>query len=118
MTSKETALEICKILDSKKGADIGIIGVKSVSDITDYFVICSGRSSTQVKALGEELEFQMEKQGVFAMHKDGLSEGRWIAVDYGDVIVHIFHEEMRSFYQLEKLWNNGSNYETYTSELN
>ena len=89
---------------------------EKISDITDYFVIASGRSTTQVKAIAEEVEFQMEKLGVFANHKEGLSDGRWIALDYTDVIVHIFHEETRTFYQLEKLWNNGSNYESYVEK--
>lgn len=116
MTARETALKLCEIIDSKKGNDIGMIYVKEASDITDYFVIASGKSTTQVKAIAEEIEFQMEKLGVFASHKEGLSDGRWIALDYTDVIVHIFHEESRTFYQLEKLWNNGSNYEAYVEK--
>ena len=115
MTAKETALRLCEIADSKNARDIGIIDVQKSSDITDFFIICSGRSTTQVKAIAEEIEFQMEKQGVYAFHKEGLVEGKWIALDYGEVIMHIFPEETRAFYQLEKLWNNGSNYEVYTS---
>lgn len=118
MTSYELALAICGALDSKNGRDIGIISVKGRSDITDYFVVCSGNSGTQVKALGEEVEFQMEKKGEYAKHKEGLAEGKWIALDYGDVVVHIFYEDVRTFYQLEKLWSDGSNYELYDAVKN
>ena len=72
-------------------------------------MIASGKSFPQVKAIYENLEFEMEKLGIEARRKEGVSEGRWIAVDYFDVIVHIFHEETRKFYQLEKLWMNGGN---------
>lgn len=116
MTPREIALNLCRIADTKNARDIGIIDVAKNSDITDYFIICSGRSTTQVKAIAEEIEFQMEKQGIYAMHKEGLVEGKWIALDYGEVIMHIFHEETRAFYQLEKLWNNGTNYEVFKAE--
>jgi len=106
--------QICKALAAKQANDILIVNVKGVSDIVDHFIIASGKSQPQVKAIFEHLEEEMEKQGVFATRKEGASEGRWIAVDYFDVIVHIFNEETRKFYQLEKLWINGGNCVEYT----
>ena len=105
----QTTLNICKILDEKSALDIRVVEIAGMSDIADNFVICSGRSVPQVKALFDHLEEQMEKLGKFALHKEGMSEGRWIAVDYGDVIVHIFHKDTREIYNLDTLWNNGSN---------
>ena len=109
----ETVKNICAVLSSKQAMDIKVVDITGASDIADYFVICSGRSAPQVKALFEHLEEQMEKQGKFAARKEGQSEGRWIAVDYGDVIVHIFHQDTRELYALDTLWNNGSNVTKY-----
>ena len=109
----ETVKSICTALSSKQALDIKIVDIQGASDIADYFVICSGRSAPQVKALFEHLEEEMEKQGKFALRKEGQTEGRWIALDYGDVIVHIFHKDTRELYALDTLWNNGSNVTTY-----
>ena len=117
MTAYELALAVCKALDGKNARDIGIIKVEGRSDITDDCVVASGNSVTHVRALGEETEFQLEKAGQFARHKEGLAEGKWIALDYGDVIVHIFYEDVRTFYQLEKLWSDGNNYVMYSALL-
>lgn len=106
--SKQLAKQICACLAEKKAENIKIIQIKGMSDLADYFVVCSGRSAPQVKAIFENLEEKMELQGVVAQRKDGVAEGKWIAVDYIDVIVHIFHSEIREFYQLDKLWSNGS----------
>lgn len=109
MNSKDLAKKICAILSEKKALDIKIVSVNGISDIADYFVICSGKSAPQVKALYEHLEETLEKEEIFSRKKEGLSEGRWIAIDYIDVLVHIFHHDTREFYQLDKLWNNGAN---------
>ncbi len=109
----ETVQNICKALSEKSAAGIKIIEIKGVSDIADYFVICSGRSAPQVKAICDNLEEKMEKAGKFALHKEGLREGRWVALDYGDVIVHIFHKDLRDVYALDKLWDNGGNVTDY-----
>lgn len=112
----ETVNTICKVLADKQAVDIKIIDVRGQSNITDYFVVCSGRSMPQVKALFEHLEEQLEKQGKFAIRKEGYTEGRWIAVDYGDIIVHIFHKETREIYSLDNLWNNGTNVTSYVAD--
>lgn len=109
----ETVQNICKALSEKSATDIKVIEIKGVSDIADYFVVCSGRSAPQVKAIDEHLEEVMEKFGKFAAHKEGVREGRWIAVDYGEVIVHVFHKDVRDVYALDKLWDNGGNVTTY-----
>lgn len=109
----ENARNICKFLAEKSATDIRIVEIGGISDIAENFVICSGRSAPQVKVLFDYMEEQMEKLGKFALHKEGMSEGRWIAVDYGDVIVHIFHKDTREIYNLDTLWNNGSNVTKY-----
>ncbi len=113
---KEKVREICKVLAAKSAMDIKIVEIKGVSDIADYFVLCSGRSAPQVKAIYEHMEEELEKQEIFALRKEGVSEGRWIAVDYGDVIVHIFHKDTREIYALDTLWNNGGNVTTYQED--
>lgn len=114
MTSKEKALLICKLLSEKKGENIVYIDVASKSSLCDYFVIAGGRSSTAVKALCENLEEKLEKEyGVIPERRDGGREGRWNVLDYGDVIVHVFNDEMRDFYHLERLWEDGANLVQY-----
>jgi len=117
MESKEKCLTICKILSDKKANDIVYIDVASKSSLCDYFIVCSGRSSTQVKALSENLEEKLSKEyGVEPTRRDGVREGRWSVLDYGDVIVHIFENETREFYHLERLWSDGSTVEQYSDE--
>ena len=115
-TSSETVKLICQTLSAKQALDIKIVEISGLSDLADYFVICSGRSAPQVKAIFEHLEEQLEKQGRFALRKEGYTEGRWIAIDYGDVIVHIFHKDTREIYSLDTLWNNGSNVTSYDED--
>ena len=113
MKNKALIDAMCKAMSDKRAFDITVIDVEGLSDVADAFIIASGKSAPQVKAIFDNLEFEMEKQGVFARRKEGTTEGRWIAVDYFDVIVHIFQEESRKFYQLEKLWINENNVTKY-----
>ncbi|MDE7086783.1 MAG: ribosome silencing factor, partial [Clostridia bacterium] len=97
--SKQKVLQICKILSEKKAYGIVYIDVESKTSLCDYFVICNGRSSTQVKSLAENLEEKMEKEyGFTPRRREGVREGRWSVLDYQDVIVHIFNDEERDFY--------------------
>lgn len=105
---------ICRTLSDKKASDIKIVKIKGISDIADYFVICSGKSAPQVKAIYDHLDFVMSEAGIEPKRHEGISEGKWIAIDYEDVLVHIFHSETREFYQLDKLWANGTNVTDYT----
>ena len=110
--------EICKILDSKKAQDIVVVDIRHLTVIADDFIICSGRSTTQVKALANYVDDEMSKLGREPLRSEGKQEGRWAVVDYGDVIVHIFHEETRRLYSLEQLWSDGSNVTRYCGENN
>lgn len=104
VTSKEKALKIAKFLDSKKASDIKILELKDLTIITDYFVICSAESTTQVKAFTEYLQEQMDMEGFKPLGIEGFNYAHWVLLDYGDVIVHIFLEETRHYYDLERLW--------------
>lgn len=110
MTNNKTVKLIVEALSSKKAEDIKIIEVGNMTSVADYFVICSGRNTTQVKALYEGVEDHLNKQANLSPRRfEGVTEGRWIAIDYIDVVVHIFHKEAREMYQLDMLWDNGSN---------
>jgi ribosome-associated protein len=88
----------------KKAKDVLVLDLHGLTTITDYFVICSGESTTQVKAITEEIEERFRAEGVRPLGIEGVSHGHWVLMDYNDVIVHIFEEETRKFYELEKLW--------------
>lgn len=99
--------KIVGILEGKKAKDIDVINIGNISILADYFVICNGTSTTHIKTLADELEIKMEELGYRYLHKEGYNSARWILLDYGQVVVHIFHEEDRSFYNLERLWSDG-----------
>lgn len=102
------AYDIGSAAANKKAKDIRILDIRDISPIADYFVICSGGSSIQVKAIAEEIEDKMEEQQLEPLHKEGYESARWILLDYGSVIVHVFHQEDREFYDLERLWADAS----------
>jgi ribosome-associated protein len=117
VTSKELVLEVCKALADKRGKDIIALYVREKTDICDYFIIASGSNAPQIKAMGERVEELVEKNlGVVPTRTEGVRDGRWAVVDYGDVIVHIFNDETRLFYHLERLWMDGGNLEKYDDE--
>lgn len=103
-TPEEVAHAIFDVLDEKKAEHIQVLYVKEQTVITDYFVICTGRSSTHVKSLGGEVEYKMGLRGVDPVHYEGRDNNNWVVVDYGSVILHIFSGESRDFYKLEKLY--------------
>ena len=109
MNEKELVKNITNILDNKKATNIKVIDLEGLSSLGDYFVVASGRSTTQVKALLDYLDEEMEKLGVNMIRQEGKQEGKWAVADFGDVIVHIFHEETRMTYQFDELWDNGNN---------
>lgn len=109
MDQREIALAAAKALDDKRARDIVALKVDEMTVITDYMVIATGMSVPQVKALAENVEEELAKHDLFAKRREGLSEGRWCVLDYGDVMVHIFHEQDREYYQLERLWADGTN---------
>ena len=105
----ELTQEIGRYLSSKKAEDILLIDVREKTTLCDYFVIASGRNTTQVRALCENLEEHLSKQGLEPRRTEGVREGRWGVLDYGDIVVHIFNDESRLFYHLERLWTEGEN---------
>ncbi len=107
MTTYEQAVKIAEILSNKLGSDIKVIEITDVSVLADYMVIATGRSSTQVKALADEVEFKMDELGYSVSHVEGYRSNSWILLDYVDIIVNVFNEEARDFYDLERLWQDG-----------
>ena len=89
---------------SKKAKDVLVLELKELTIIADYFVICSGDSTTQVKAISDSIKEEFSKKRIRLVGAEGLSHGRWVLMDYGDVIIHIFDSETRDYYQIEKLW--------------
>ena len=106
-TEKMMAQIACKAIDDKKGQDIKVIDIHTVSVIADYFVIASGTNSNQVQAIVDNVEEQLGRAGFEAKQIEGNRNSSWILMDFGDVIVHVFDEENRLFYDLERIWRDG-----------
>lgn len=111
----QLAMEIATILDNKKADNITILKVDHLTSITDYFVIASGRSAQAVHTLYEEVSDRLAEKGVYPRRNDGVRDSRWIVLDYASVIVHLFHPEERQFYNIERLWNDGTNVVPFVS---
>ena len=101
---RELAIEICKIIDDKKGKDIVLMEVGKLASFADYFVIATGNSIKHTAALADEVEKRLSEKDISLSHKEGHREGSWILLDYLDVVIHIFTEEQRSFYDIERIW--------------
>ena len=104
MTSYEMAVGLAKALDSKKGLNIKVLKTQELTTLADYFVLCTATSTTQVKAMSDACEEAMEKQGETVHHIEGHRGGTWLLMDFSDVVVHVFTDEARKFYDLERLW--------------
>ena len=102
--AKELAEAIALVLDSKKGRDIKVLHVEDKTVIAEYFVVCTGNSSTQIKALADEVEYQIDRRGIQPYGVEGRDNNTWLLLDYSNVIVHIFSREAREFYNLDKLY--------------
>lgn len=107
MNQNEKLKIIAKAADSKRADDIKIIKIADLTIISDYFVSANGNSSTQTKAIADEIEFKMKEAGVSPLRTEGYQGANWIILDYGDIVVHVFYKETREFYNLERLWNDG-----------
>ena len=117
VTSKQLALAVAKALADKRGKDIVSLYVREKTDLCDYFVVASGSNAPQIRAMGERVEELVEKElGLVPTRTEGVRDGRWAVVDYGDVIVHIFNDETRLFYHLERLWTDGGNLEKFNDK--
>ena len=104
MNSTEFAHRISDIIFTKKGFNVLSIDLRNLVSFTDYFVICSADSDTQVKAIADEVDKVLSDDGIKCWHKEGLKALSWVLLDYVDVVVHIFKKDAREFYNLEKLW--------------
>lgn len=104
MTPKEMALLLARALDSKKGKDIRVLETDGLTTLADYFVLSTGASVPQLKAMADEAERQMKEAEIAPHHIEGHRGGTWILQDYGDVVLHLFSPEARSFYDLDRLW--------------
>ena len=104
LSAKEVALEVTKALDAKKGIDIKLLKIDKVSSLADYFVICTGTVNTHVKTLCDYAEYTMEQLGEPMLGREGHRGNSWELLDFGSVVVHVFTEEARKFYDLERLW--------------
>ena len=102
--TREQVLELCRVLYDKKGMDIVAIDVADKTIIADWFVICSGRAVPQVKALCDEVDEKAEALGLTVRRKEGYAEGRWIVMDFANILLHIFHPDERKYYNMERLW--------------
>ena len=115
ISPKKLAELIIQILESKKAQNIKLLYVEKQTVLADYFVICTGTSNTQIRALSDAVREKLGQGGLTALRVEGERPGNWILLDYASVIVHIFNREMRDFYKLEKLWQDAS--ETDISSL-
>lgn len=104
-SSKEKAFFCARAALDHKAIDLAILEVKNLSSFTDYFVISSGNSDRQVQAIASHIEEKLGKQGLRPLGIEGKREGRWVLLDYGDVVMHIFYHPIRDFYDLERLWS-------------
>ena len=107
--SKALANKIAGILDNKGATDIQILEVGHMTSITDFFVVASGRNVQSVHTLAEDLEENLSQEGIEPRRKEGKNGARWIVLDYAHVIVHLFHPEERQYYNIERLWQDGTN---------
>ena len=111
---KALAEAVALVLDEKKGHEIKTLFVEDKTDIAEYFVLCTGNSNTQVKALADEVEYKIGLRGVAPLHVEGRDNGSWVLIDFGSVIVHIFDRAARDFYNLDKLWSDAIPVDTAT----
>lgn len=104
MDSKEKAIYIANLAAEKKAEGIVALDIQKISSIADYIIICAGTSDRHVQAIAEHVEQGLKKKKISPIGKEGIRDGRWALIDYGDIVVHIFYEPIRDFYNLEGLW--------------
>lgn len=104
MEAKEVLNVAVKAADDKKAEDIIVLNMKGISLVADYFIICHGNSDKQVQAIAREMKEQVEKLGVNVRRMEGYDEAKWVLVDLGEVVAHVFHKDERGYYNLERLW--------------
>lgn len=116
MNERDLLLTAAKAADAKKAEDIIVLNMKGISLVADYFIICHGNSDKQVQAIAREIKEKTEEKGYSIKRIEGFEEARWILLDLGDIIVHVFHKDERYYYNLERLWGDAP-IENIQSEL-
>lgn len=111
MESLTLAKKAAGILDNRKAGRINVIKIEDISSLADYFVIANGESSTHVRALADELEEKLKEEGVMPARIEGYRSNSWVLLDYGSVVAHVFTQEARDFYDLDRLWADGEKIE-------
>ena len=114
--AKAFATKVAGILDEKGATDIQILEVGHMTSITDFFVVASGRNVQFVHTLADDLEDKLAEENILPRRKEGKNGSRWIVLDYAEVIVHIFHPEERAHYNIERLWQDGTNDEHFDAQ--
>jgi ribosome-associated protein len=104
LDSQSRVREAVAAAEDRKAVDLRVLHLEKVSDFTDYFLICSGTSERQVQAIADAVQERMREERVRPLHVEGYNRGQWVLLDYGDFVVHVFQEEPRRFYSLERLW--------------
>lgn len=112
----QDVFDAAKQLYAKKAEDVRILYVSHLTIVADYFILASGRSDVHVKSLCDDVRKLMKEKGREQLRIEGYREGRWIVIDYGDILIHIFHKSEREFYGLERLWVDGDNCRVITDE--
>ncbi|MDD3717203.1 MAG: ribosome silencing factor [Actinomycetota bacterium] len=107
--SRETAIEAARAASDKKAHDILVMDMRDVLIITDYFIICSGKTDRQVRSIQEGVEERLAAMGVKPVRREGVQHRRWILLDYVDIVVHVFRQEEREYYEIERLWKDAPN---------
>ena len=104
ITPRQLALLAAEVCDEKKAKDIIVLDVRKITSISDYFIVCSTSNERQARAIAEDLRMRMKELGKREMGVEGLEDARWVLQDFGDIVLHIFHESQREFYDIEGLW--------------
>jgi len=117
LDSKFFAEKIADLIFNKKGYDVRIIDLRHLTTFSDFFVICSADSDTQVKAIADEIDKSLRDEGIKCWHKEGYTALSWVLLDYVDVVVHVFKKDAREFYNIEKLWGDAPSIEVVDPEL-
>jgi ribosome-associated protein len=106
LSAEEKTAVSTQAATDKKATDVVVLDMRQASSITDYFLICTGGSERQVQAIADAIDEQMNRYGVASLGVEGYKDAHWVLMDYGDVVVHVFSQDMRDFYDLERLWSN------------
>ena len=110
LKEKELLVTVSKAADDKRAEDIVVLDMKGISLITDYFLVCHGNSDKQVQAIAREMKEKAEEKGYTVKHLEGFDDAKWVLVDLGDVVAHVFHRDERGYYNLERLWGDAPLY--------